>query len=55
MIDSHAALETAAHEHDDPLVVRVKEFVPPDAVKLADVELKEETAHAAASCVTTCT
>jgi len=52
---SHAALDVAVQLQDAPLVVRVNEFVPPTEVKVADAELKPVTAHAAASCVTTCT
>ena len=52
VIVSHGALETALHEQVVPLVVTVKEFVPPDAPKDAAAELKPLTAHAAADCVT---
>jgi len=52
VITSHAALDVAVQLQVDPFVARVNEFVPPAAVNVAEPELKEVTAHAAASCVT---
>ena len=49
VITSHDALELAVQPHVVPFVARVKELVPPDAAKVAEPELKEVTAHAAAS------
>jgi len=54
VIVSHPALETALQPQELPLVVTVKEFVPPDAPKDAAAELNPVTAHAAADCVTVC-
>ena len=55
VITSHDALETAVQPHVVPFVARVKEFVPPAAVKVAELDEKLVTEHAAPSCVTTCT
>jgi len=52
VIESHAALETAVHVHVGPLVVKVNEFVPPDAVKVAELEEKPVTEQPAPSCET---
>jgi len=55
VITSHAALDVAVQPHVVPFVARVKEFVPPAAVKVAELDEKLVTEHAAPSCVTTCT
>ena len=55
VIESHAALDVALHVQDVPFVVRVKELLPPVAATVAVAELKETTAHPAASCITACT
>jgi len=52
VIESHAALETAVHVQVGPLVVKVNEFVPPDAVKVAELEEKPVTEQPAPSCET---
>ena len=52
MITSHAALETAVQPQVAPLVARVNALVPPAAANVAEPELNEVTAHAAASWVT---
>jgi len=49
VIVTHAALEVAVQLQDVPFVARVKELVPPLAVKDADDELKPVTEHAAPS------
>ena len=54
VIVSHAALD-AVHPQVVPFVVSVNEFVPPAAVKVADIDEKPVTTHAAASWVTVCT
>jgi len=52
VIESHAALETAVHVQVGPLVVRVKELVPPVAVNVAEFEEKPVTEQPAPSCET---
>ena len=55
VIESHAALEVAVQPHVVPFVVIETLPVPPVAAKLAVAGVRALTAHAAASCVTTCT
>jgi len=55
VIVSHAALEVAVQPQEDPFVVIDTLPVPPVAAKVAVAGVIAVTAHAAASCVTTCT
>jgi len=52
VIESHAALEVAVQVQEAPFVVRVKEFAPPVAVNVAELDEKPVTEQPAPSCET---
>jgi len=49
VIESHAALEVAVQVQEAPFVVRVKEFAPPVAVNVAELDEKPVTEQPAPS------